>query len=839
MVALPTRTAARSERTGRPRQPGTCLHCGSPIGSAAFGGYARATNDGADRKSGATGDAGTERARSDDQRFCCRGCEEVHALLTSAGLDRFYELGGGDGHPVVRSDVDLQWLELVRERLDAAPGLTRIVLDVQGMHCSACVWLFEALFRRRDRGRGSVLVNPAIGSIELTIDREFPLESYVDDLTAVGYRLGPSVKRESERDGDLLWRMGVCIAIAMNTMIFGFAIYCGLSEGPVYRLFHALDFGLSFVGVLVGGSVFFRSAWQSLRRGMLHLDVPIALGIVLVFASSTLTYVQRGGSSSYFDTLNVFVALMLVGRFLQERVVSRNRAMLLSSEGEGGLLTRRVTRAGDGVELVRCTEVAEGDALLVAHRDLVPVDATLEGDSEADFSLDWISGESGPRTFAPGDVVPAGAFLQSAHAVTMRARGAFDASSVRELLRASTQRDADMARATGWHTRLSRVYVVTVLALGAAAFAVWMIATGDFTRTLDVVAGLLIVTCPCAFGIATPLAYELAQAALRRRGLFVRTPGFLDRAAEIRRIVFDKTGTLTTGQLEVRDPSVLTVLSPEHASILYTLAARSSHPKSRAVARSLERLGPPAFEPDVRVREVPGKGLECSRRGHTFRLGSPAWALAPARIPSLTAGRDLLFTEDGAPLANVVLDEEVREDVAVEIAELHRAGYETFVLSGDDPTRVRAMAERCGIPEERAYGGRTPEGKATWLREHPGKALFIGDGINDSLVAEDAYCAGTPAIDRPFMASRCDFYFVTAGLRPIREALAVANRLAGVIRSNLFIALFYNAITVTLAFAGQMTPLLCAVLMPVSSVTTVLWTTARMSSIRGRASWKS
>lgn len=812
MAALPTRTAAPPERTGPPRQPGTCLHCGSPIGAAA-----------------------TQGAR-DERRFCCRGCEEVHALLTSAGLDRFYELGGGDGHPVVRSDVDLQWLELVRERLDAAPGLTRVVLDVQGMHCSACVWLFEALFRRRDRGHGSVLVNPAVGSVELTIDREFPLEAYVDDLTAVGYRLGPSLKRESERDGDLLWRMGVCIAIAMNTMIFGFAIYCGLSEGPVYRLFHALDFGLSFVGVLVGGSVFFRSAWQSLRRGMLHLDVPIALGIVLVFASSTFTYVQRGGASSYFDTLNVFIALMLVGRFLQERVVSRNRAMLLSSEGEGGLLTRRVTRSGSGIELVRCAEIEEGDALLVAHRDLVPVDALLEGSNEADFSLDWISGESGPRTFAPGDVVPAGAFLQSAHAVTMRARGTFDASSVRELLRTSTQRDADMARATTWHTRLSRIYVATVLLLGTAAFAVWMIATGDLGRTLDVVAGLLIVTCPCAFGIATPLAYELAQAELRRRGLFVRTPGFLDRATEVTKIVFDKTGTLTTGQLEVRELGALKALSPEHAAVLYTLAARSSHPKSRAAARALEHLGPTTFDPDVRVREVPGKGLECARHGHTFRLGSPAWAVAPARVPTLPPARDLLFTRDGAPIASVDLDEEVREDVATEIAELHRAGYETFVLSGDDPKRVRAMAERCGIPEERAYGGRTPEGKAAWLREHPGKALFIGDGINDSLVAEDAYCAGTPAIDRPFMASRCDFYFVTAGLRPIREALAVAHRLAGVVRSNLFIALFYNAITVSLAFAGHMTPLLCAVLMPVSSVSTVLWTTARMTSVRGRSS---
>ncbi len=379
-----------------------------------------------------------------DSSFCCRGCEEVHALLASEGLDRYYELGGGDGHPVARAErLDRKWLEPIVAKVAEQPGLARIVLDAQGVHCAACVWLFEETFRRagRDGSGAAILVNPAVGSVELTVRPDFPLASWVADVESFGYRLGPPLKSAAERErtsDPLVLRMGVCIAIAMNTMIFGVAVYCGLAEGRVYQLFHALDFGLSFVSVLVGGSVFFRSALQALRKRMLHLDLPIALGIALAFASSAYTYFTRGGATSYFDTLNIFIALMLVGRFLQERVLVKNRAYLLASDGAEGLFARRVK---DGVvELVRCTEIGSGDILLVGHQDLVPVDATLLALEPALLSLDWINGESAPRSFAPGAVIPAGAFCHDARAIFVRATSAFDASTIVALLRASSHR---------------------------------------------------------------------------------------------------------------------------------------------------------------------------------------------------------------------------------------------------------------------------------------------------------------------------------------------------------------------------------------------------------------
>ena len=756
--------------------------------------------------------------------FCCTGCEAVHALLAESGLSRYYDLGGGRGRPVVLggAEADRKWLEPL-----VAAKPSRLVLDVQGIHCSACVWLIEKLFARRAGGE-RIVINPAVGTMELVVDAAFDLGLFVTDVEAFGYRLGPALKRENARQSDLVWRMGVCIAIAMNTMIFGFAIYCGLAGGAVYRLFHSLDFGLSFLSVLVGGTVFFRSAWASLRRGILHLDLPIALGIALVFTSSTFTYFTGGGGASYFDTLNVFIALMLVGRFLQERVLAKNRALLLASDGAESVLVRRICKTAKTVELVRATELAEGDTLLVGTGDLVPVDADLLGDAPASFSLDWINGESAPRTYDPGAAVPAGAFSKDAQALRLRARTAFDRSALSALLRSETHRDRDLPRATGWHTTLTRLYVVGVLAIATVTSAAWYLATRDAVRTLDVVAAVLIVTCPCAFGIATPLAYEIAQASLRRVGLFVRTPGFLDRAALVERVVFDKTGTLTTSRLRVADAVTVKSLHAEDQRRLYALAVRSSHPKSRAV---LALLTAAPLE-DADIREVPGKGLELRDGGRTYRLGAPGWALAPAEIPHLARrnpGADVLFTRDGKILSEITTMEELRPDAAEEVRALEARGYETFVLSGDGAAATAALARACGIRADHAFGGRSPEGKLHWLETAgPKRTLFVGDGINDALVAEHAECAGTPAIDRPFMAARSDFYFVTPGLRPIRAALETAKRLESVVRVNLGVALAYNAVTVTLAAAGLMTPLLCAVLMPVSSLSTVLATTLRL-----------
>ncbi len=692
-----------------------------------------------------------------------------------------------------------------------------MTLDVQGIQCAACVWLFERLFQRR-AGAASIVVNPALGKMDLTVLPGFALADFVADVERFGYTVGPSLKAARAPSSELLTRIGVCVALAMNAMIFAIAIYAGLHEGPTYRLFQALNFALATLSVLIGGTVFFRSAWHALARRVLHLDVPIALGIALAYAGSAYAYFARGGST-YFDTLTVFIALMLVGRLLQERVVEKNRRMLLESDGAASLLTRRL--AAGVVEVVPATAIGEGDELLLAPGDLAVVPVAL-ADERALCSLDWINGESAPRSFSRGEEIPAGAFNVGDAALLVVAKTAWGGSPVAALLRGT--RPCDAARSTAWWQAFARVYVLAVLGLAVLGFAGWWLATRDVERALVVTAGVLIVTCPCAFGIATPLAYELVTAGLRRSGLFVRSAGFLDRAKDVRRVVFDKTGTLTTGTLEVEEPAALRALSAGERSILYNLVARSSHPKSQAVARALEGLGV-RFERSAAVTERAGVGVTLAEGGRVYAVGAgPAGQVA--------------FTVDGAPRAVVRLRERLRPDARREVKALEARGYEVWMLSGDDAASVASLAVRVGVPAERAIGGKTPEGKLACVRAlDRADTLVIGDGLNDSLAVQEAYCSGTPAIDRPFLPARTDFYFTTPGLRPIGLALRAARALDRVTRRNLAVAVAYNVVTVGLAYAGLLSPLVCAVVMPLSSITVVLATTLALSP--RSALWKS
>jgi Cu2+-exporting ATPase len=760
--------------------------------------------------------------------FCCDGCRAVHDLLAASNLARYYELRGASGVPVndVRPDRhDLKWLDAIEARRTATNG-TRIDLDVQGLHCSACVWLIETLFERR-RG-GSIALNPALGSVHLLVDASFDLRAFVEEVERFGYRFGPRVARPARRSTDLLWRLGVCAAIAMNTMIFAIAIYAGLRTGPLHDLFEALNLALSSVAVVVGGTVFFRGAWQSARRGVLHLDLPIAIGIGFAFVGSVIAFFAHRASGIFVDTLDVFIALMLLGRFLQERVLETNRLALLQDDGTDGLLARR--ERGGVVETVRCGLLAPGDRILASRGDLVPVDARLVSLEPRSFSLDWLSGESTPRTFRPKETVPAGAFSVSPGVSTLVVENDLEHSGLVELLRAPLHRQADRAMGSPWWRRLAKLYVIGVLSFAAIGFVAWMIATRDVARSLEVTTAILIVTCPCAFGIATPLAYDLALAGLRRAGLFVRTPGFLDRAARVRTVVFDKTGTLTSGALGVRDPAALAALSGEARDVLYALASTTWHPKSVAVLRALAVHEPMRSERGI---EHAGSGVSLRRAGAEWRLGSPAWV-----SPSVSVPGDLAFGVDGVVLATIETEEDLRRDARREVSELDRAGYDVWLLSGDSDARTAQTARLAGIAPSHAIGSRSAQEKAAWVERHDhDDLLMVGDGINDSLVVESATCSGTPAIDRPFMAARSDFFFVTPGLGPIRLALSVAKRVARVRACNLRIALAYNVLSIGLAYAGLMSPLLCAVLMPASSLVTVLTTVASLS--RRSSSWKS
>ena len=749
----------------------------------------------------------------------------MHGILTKAGLTRYYDLRRGPGLPPADLEtrrIDHKWLELIEKERAGDGGITRVELDIQGIHCAACVWLIEELFRRHGGARTGVMsINPALGRVEFRVSPNFPLADWVDSVEDLGYLLGPARATGARPSDDLLLRVGICGALAGNVMLFAAAIYLGLREGPIYELLNQLSYAAGVLAVLIGGSVFIGSALRAIRQRVLHLDVPIALGIVLAFTGSTYSFFFASGHAAYIDTLTVFVALMLAGRWLQQRMLERNRAQLLADDGTESLLTREVK---DGVmRIVHCIGVEQGDRLLIAPGDLVPVELRVL-DLAASCSLDWIDGESRPRRFESGDAVPAGAFNVGERAFSGIANTNFAASSLVGLLGRDPAAKGDGPLATRWWSQLSRYYVIGVVTLAAAGISYWWWRTGEPLRAIEVGTAVLVVTCPCAFGIAAPLAYELVLTQLRRAGIFVRVGDFLDRVRAMTRVVFDKTGTLTTGMLEVVDPAALETLSDHEITLLYSMAARSAHPKSVAVRRALE--GHPAARfSELEVEEQTGYGTSAEERGRLYKLGAPC---SPGDCTVCVGA--VVFSVDGKVLVALHTDEQLRPGARAEIERLKSDGYDLAILSGDAPSRVVTLGASLGMPEELCIGGQNPEQKATYVREHdPARTLLVGDGLNDQVAMSEAACSGTPAVNRPFMASRCDFYFVSPGLHPVAQVLRASDMLAHVVRRILSFAIAYNLLAVSLAMAGLMKPWVAAVLMPLSSLITLAYTVMMVS----------
>jgi len=772
--------------------------------------------------------------------FCCIGCKAVYALLSDEGLQQYYALRRGPGMPVpaTRTSADLTWLDLFEASAGDKPsqGLRRYDFDVQGMHCSGCVWLLETLFRRH-AGALQLLCNPALGRLQLAVDNNFPLRDWIKDVERFGYKVGPALKVNQSASDGLLIRTGICIALAANAMMLSVAIYLGLRSGPLYEGFRTLNFVLASCSLAVGGPVFFKGAWQSLRQRVLHFDVPIALGVALSYTASAIGFFLRRPQADYLDTVSVFLALMLLGRWLQRRVIENNHQRLLASDGADGLWTRRIE--GGHVKTIKARELSAHDELLWAPGDLLPIDSQLL-DEHVLLSLDWINGESTPQLYRSGDSLPAGAFQRDASAVRVRALTSFAQSPLVELLRSPLYTE-DAAQRGRWWRGLSSAYTVGAIASAVLGFLGWFWVRGDILRALDVTAAVLIVSCPCAFGLAAPLAYELVQLELRRYGVFIRRPRLLDRLLDVRRIVFDKTGTLTHGVLGLENTAPLLALSSEQRQILYNLAVRSAHPKSQCVAEALGACDV-HFLPNLVVHEYSGKGIEWVQPAaessgalakSIYRLGRAEWATEGA---SITRQQSLVFTKNGETLAQLEIQEPLRADAAMELSALASVGYRIGILSGDRPSQVKRIARRLGVPFETALGSMTPAQKSAWLAKHADvPTLFIGDGLNDALAADNAYCSGTPAVDRPFMPARTDFYFTTAGLSPVRRALTAAHLLRRTIRQNLTFALIYNVLTIALAWAGLMRPWLAAVVMPLSSLSVIGWSLYALSSRRMRA----
>ncbi|MDP3070607.1 MAG: heavy metal translocating P-type ATPase metal-binding domain-containing protein [Opitutaceae bacterium] len=784
-------------------------------------------------------------ARMRETGFCCAGCSYVFRLVHEHGLAGYYRLKDEVTAPAdaaVFQPRDYGWLEAAQREAEGgarSPGepgfqpahrsatqagsesrpyldVPELTLGLQGISCAGCVWLIERIFQQA-QGARDIVVNAQYGTMRLRWSPgEFSAAEFARRLQALGYLTGPAGGQDAEPESrGLAKRLGLCAAFALNVMLFAFPTYFGMEPSFEYaRLFGLLALGFGTLSVLVGGGYFIGRAVQAAREGALHIDQPIAIGIVGAYAGSLYGWLAGEERFVYFDFVSAFIVLMLIGRWAQVAAVERNRRRLLAHQ------PRPAPVLLDDGTAVPPEQVLAGQRLVLAAGQMLPVEARLAGEAAA-FSFASINGEAEPRVFRNGQRVPAGAVNLGRAACRLEALQPWAESLLARLL-APAERTRDRR---GLLEQIVQGYLIGILAIAALAGAGWWLATGDALRAGAVVTAVLVVSCPCAIGLAFPLADEIATVALRRRGVFVRDGGLWARLGRVRKIVFDKTGTLTLETPVLRNPAALRALAPAERAALFTLVRDSLHPVSQCLLENL--LGENGTETAIAgdVRETVGHGVECG----PWSLGRAGWRAGEA------GEGGTIFAWAGRVLARFDLADTARADARDEIGALRARGLEVFILSGDHAGKVGALAREIGLPADHARGGLAPQAKADWLGRHAADdALMLGDGANDSLAFDRALCRGTPVVHRGVLEGKADFYWLGRGIGGIRALFEVDTVRRRTQRAILVFSITYNLTAVGLAVAGRMNPLLAAVLMPVNSLLTLALVSWGMAGVFAR-----
>ncbi len=698
---------------------------------------------------------------------------------------------------------------------------------VQGIYCAACAGVIEAAVAALP-GVERAEVNAASRRLKVSWDpRRARASALVDAVHRAGYRALPTQREDAQaalrqESRSALWRLFVAGFCMMQVMMLTTPIYLaapGEIAPDLLALLRWAAWMLSLPVLLFSAGPFFSGAWRALRQRRIGMDVPVALGIAITFVAGTgATFEPNGvfGHEPYLDSMTMFVAFLLAGRWLELRARTR------STEALDALLQRlpdSVERLGaDGcTQAVPIARLRAGDRVRVAAGQAFPGDgAVLEGLTQVDEAL--LSGESRPVERGVGDAVVGGS-LNLGAPVVVRLDRVGEGTRYQEIVdlvqRALTERPA-LVRAAD---RLAGPFLWTVLALAALAVAVW--SAIDPSRALWIGVSVLIVTCPCALSLAAPAALLSAAGALARRGVLVQRLDAFEALARTDLACFDKTGTLTQDRLLLAN----TVLDAQADGAALraraaSLALQSRHPLSVALAQAL-----PAARGDwTAVREVPGQGVEAiDAQGRMWRLGSPAWVGVPA--PGSTRPAVACGPVGGGPHEQVCFefDEALRPEAAAAVQALRDQGLELRLLSGDSPASVEAVALDLGIAQ--AQGGATPEDKlaalGAWQREGH-CVLMVGDGLNDGPVLARSDVSFALSHGSALAQQRSDFIVLGSRLGEVPAARVLARRTLRVVRQNLAWAALYNAACVPLALVGWLPAWAAGAGMALSSLAVVL-----------------
>ncbi len=789
-------------------------------------------------------------------QFCCQGCHSAYQLISASGHEAFYAMvdSASESQTLRKRENSLNFEHLddpgfMDRFVHSLPnGNLEIKMALDGIHCAACIWLVEKL-PSMVGGVQRAQVNWSRGTVRLEWEpAQTQLSSVAQSLHRLGYtphpiRVNESGLRRQMENRQQLARIGVAFAAAGNNMLIATALYLGMFSHMESAFVTLLRWVSCLIGVgsLIGpGRVFLKSGWNALRTWTPHMDLPIALGL-LAGTINGLVNTIRGTGEIYFDSLSVLICLLLIGRWIQFR--QQNRAAD-AVELLYRLTPQRARKLVNGnVVEVMIEDVVVGDQIEIRPGDIVPTDAVVvSGSSQVDQSI--LTGEAKPQTKHMGDSISAGSknisslLVAQASAVGQETR----ISKIVELVEQASNQKPQIVQ---WANRIGGYFVIIVIALAVLTFALWN--RTDRNLATDNAIALLVIACPCALAMATPLAISVALGRLAKHRIMVKSGDVMQALDKAGMVWLDKTGTLTEGKLQViqwiGDRSAIAWVAAAEEKLTHPIATAFSefHSANTIPIDAPEWKVPCPRDPEgsrVENQRAHAGGVSATVCGHNVLIGNCNFLLEQGIdrgcMPEFESWeaieKDLLKAQlspcwvavDGTIKAIAGLGDKIRADAELTLSQLRKRGWKIGVLSGDHPEVVARVASELKIEDFR--GGLTPEGKVAAIQEssqtYP-TTVMVGDGVNDS--AALAVASVGIAVHKGAEASlaAAPVYLGDAGLVPIINLFSASRTTCSTIRRNLAVSLAYNFLGAGLAMAGVLHPLLAALLMPISSLTVI------------------
>lgn len=783
----------------------TCYHCGLPVPpNTDFTVHI----DGANRA------------------MCCPGCQAVAETILASGLTQFYQLRtatSGKADVLVPEELDelltFDREDVQKEFVHRQGTRSETSLSVEGMTCAACAWLIEKRLVRVP-GVLQIGVNSASHRLHLVWDQEqVRLSALLQELAELGYRAFPFESEDAERQAkraerQFLARLGVAGLGMMQAMMYAANLYAGPTSdiAPEHEHFlHATSLLVTLPVVTYSAWPFYVNAWRNLKQRHLVMDLPVSLALLSAFFASAWAVISQTGEI-YFDSVTMFVFFLLVGRYLERR--ARLKAQFALA-GQRKLLPRKATRLTDsGEESVLVRELVPGDRLRVKPGETLAADGTVcEGSSSMNEA--FLTGEPLPQVKTIGDTVVAGSInVESPLVVTVERIGADTQLSA--LMRLQAQAQTGKPRMAELADRIAGHIVLALLLVSLGTYLVWhwLAPANAFWITLSV----LVVTCPCALSLATPVALTTATATLARRGFLIARGHALETLAAVTHVVMDKTGTLTHGHIRLHQTQVLGVLTEADCRhIAAALESGSEHPIARAFAPWRDARAV------TLLQSTPGAGVEGSIGGTVYRIGQRTYVEALAGAISPVPGAAIYLGCAQGPLAAFHLDDSVRPEAKALVAALRAEGLSLEVLSGDPSEAPQRLARELGL--EHVSNAASPADKLARIRQLEAEGavvLMVGDGVNDAPVLAGAAVSVAMGSGADLAKTSADMILLNNHLERLADAVRLARKTRRIIRENLWWALAYNVVALPAAAMGWVPPWLAAAGMSASSLVVVL-----------------